>query len=177
MFILFLFLAALVRLGQFQELCSSTKFPALKNLHFSLCFPQEIEHTWRISSFNCNRQWPFDNINSYIDECYMRDVNARQFIPKILFVIYNCPLNLLYRHKRSFHNHGFATHVSTPIRTIRRQFVQWTCDQHYEAKQFNKTLQIIASGHVKELHLTYLNERVSQKKINQMKLLSLEFKL
>ncbi len=145
-FILFLFLAALDRLGQFQELCSSTKFPALKNLHFSLCFPQEIEH-------------------------------AGEFIPKILFVIYNCPINLLYRHKRSFHNYGFATHVSAPIRTIRRQFVQWTCDQQYEAEQFNKTLQIVASGHVNELHLTYLNERVSQKRINSMKLLSLEFEL
>jgi hypothetical protein len=130
-----------------------------------------------MSSFNCNRQWPFDNINSYIDECYMRDLNAREFFPKILFVIYNCPINLLYRYKRSFHNYGFATHVSAPIRTIRRQFVQWTCDQQYEAEQFNKTLQIVASGHVNELHLTYLNERVSRKKINRIKLLSLEFEL
>ncbi|CAF2960608.1 unnamed protein product [Rotaria sp. Silwood2] len=149
------------RLGQFQELCSSTYLPALKTLHFSLCFPQEIEHAWRMSSFNCNDQWPFDNINCYMDEYYMDDPDEIDFILKILFVIYNCPINLLYRHKRTFHNYGFATHVSAPICTIRRRLIQWVCDQKYETEQFNKTLQIIASGHVNELHLTYLNERTN----------------
>ncbi|CAF0724874.1 unnamed protein product [Adineta steineri] len=149
------------RFGQFQELCSSTYLPSLKTLHFSLCFPQEIEHVWRMNSFNYNRQWPFENINSYIDESYMRDLNEEKFIPKILFVIYNCPINLLYRHKRAFHNHGFATHASAPIRTIRRRSIQWICDQKYEAEQFNKTLQIVASGQVNELRLTYLNERTN----------------
>ncbi|CAF1322814.1 unnamed protein product [Rotaria sordida] len=147
-------------LGQFQELCSSTYLPALKTLHFSLCFPQEIEHEWRMSSFNCNnQQWPFDNINCYMDECYMCTPDAIDLILKILFVIYNCPINLLYRHKRTFHNYGFATHISAPICTIRRRLIQWVCDQKYETEQFNKTLQIVASGHVNELHLTYLNER------------------
>jgi hypothetical protein len=115
---------ALDRLGQFQELCNFTYFPALKNLHFSLRFPQEIEHTWRMSRFNCNAQYSFDNINYYIDECYMYVSDASDFIPKILFVIYNCPINLLYRYKRSFYNYAFATHVCVPIRTIRRQCVE-----------------------------------------------------
>ncbi|CAF4039957.1 unnamed protein product [Adineta steineri] len=149
------------RFGQFQEICNSTYLPSLKTLHFSLCFPQEIEHAWRMSSFNCNRQWPFDNINSYIDECYMRPLKEREFIPKIVFVIYNCPTNLLYRHKQYFHNYGFGTHVSAPIRTTQRRFVQWTCDQKYDAEQLNKTLQIVASGQVNELRLTYLNERTN----------------
>ncbi|UJR16749.1 hypothetical protein I4U23_003649 [Adineta vaga] len=61
------------RLGQFQELCNSSIFPALKTLHFSLCFPQEIEHEWKMNSFNSNRQWPFDSINFHMDECYMHD--------------------------------------------------------------------------------------------------------
>jgi hypothetical protein len=157
-------LIALDLLGQFQELCNSTYFPALKNLHFSLRFPQEIEHTWRMSSFNCNAQYPFDNINSYIDECYVYVSDARDFIPKILFVIYNCPINLLYRYKRCFHNYAFATHVCVPIRTIRRQCVEWVCDRKYETEQVNKTLRVVASGRVNELHLTYLNEQVSRKK-------------
>ncbi|CAF0741225.1 unnamed protein product [Adineta steineri] len=100
-------------------------------------------------------------INMYDNESYMRDLNEEKFIPKILFVIYNCPINLLYRHKRAFHNYGFATHASAPIRTIRRRSIQWICDQKYEAEQFNKTLQIIASGRVNELRLTYLYERTN----------------
>ncbi|CAF0841766.1 unnamed protein product [Rotaria sordida] len=39
-------------LGKFQELCSSKRLPALKNLHFSFCFPQQIEVAWRMSLFN-----------------------------------------------------------------------------------------------------------------------------
>ncbi|CAF3998479.1 unnamed protein product [Rotaria sordida] len=160
----FLSLAALDRLGQFQEVFNSSNFPTLKTLHFSLCFPQEIEHAWRISSFSCNRQWPFDNINCYIDERHVHVLDARGYIAKILFVIYNCPIHLLYRYKRTFYNYGFTTHVSAPIRTIRRRLIQWTCDQKYESEQLNKTLRIIASGRVNELHLTYLNEQVSRKK-------------
>ncbi|CAF3440956.1 unnamed protein product [Rotaria sp. Silwood2] len=152
------------RLGQFQELFNSSNFPTLKTLHFSLCFPQEIEHAWRISSFSCNRQWPFDNINCCIDERHVHVLDARGYIAKILFVIYNCSIHLLYRYKRTFYNYGFTTHVSAPIRTIRRRLIQWTCDQKYESEQLNKTLRIIASGRVNELHLTYLNEQVSRKK-------------
>jgi hypothetical protein len=100
-----------------------------------------------------------------MDECYMRNPDEIDLILKILFVIYNCPINLLYRHKRTFHNYGFATHVSAPICTIRRRLIQWACDQNYETEQFNKTLQIIASGPVNELHLTYLNGQVSQYQI------------
>ncbi|UJR35439.1 hypothetical protein I4U23_028196 [Adineta vaga] len=144
-----------------DKLCTSTHLPALKNLHFSLCFPQEIEHAWRMSSFNFNRQWPFDNINYYTDERHVYVWETGGYITKIVLVIYNCPVNLLYHHKRTFYNHGFATNVSAPIRTIRRRLVQWTCGQKYDAEQFNKTLQIVASGHVNELHLTYLDEQMN----------------
>jgi hypothetical protein len=160
------FLLALDRLRQFEELCTSTYFPALKSLHFSLCFPQEIEHTWRMTLFNSSRQWPFDNINCYIDEHHVNVWETGSYITKVFFVIYNCPVSLLYYHKRNFYNYGFARHVSAPIRIIRRRLLQWTCDQKYDAEQFNKTLQIVASGHVNELHLTYLNEKVSKKKGN-----------
>jgi hypothetical protein len=98
-----------------------------------------------------------------MDECYMHNQDEIDFVRKITFVIYNCPIHRLYRHKRTFHNYSFATHLSTPISTIRRRLIQWTYDEKYETEQFNKTLQIIASGHVNELHLNLLNERVSQK--------------
>ncbi|CAF0904086.1 unnamed protein product [Adineta ricciae] len=146
------------RISQFQELCSSPKFFALKNLHFSLYFPQEIEHTWKMSSFNYNHQWPFHNISSYTDEYYILDIDKRYFIPKVVFVIHNCSIDLLLHHKRYFHNSSFATHASAPVRTVRPRLVQWVCDQEYDAGKFRKALQIITSGHVRELRLTYLNK-------------------
>jgi hypothetical protein len=135
----------------------------LKNLYFSFCFPQKIEDEWKRSSFNNNHQWPFNNINCYTDEYHFCTYDfSDRIVPRIGFIIYNCPINLLYCYKRTFHNYGFVRHVSVPIRTNRRRLIQWTCDEKYEVDQLNKTLQVLASGRVNELHLTYLNEQVSQ---------------
>ncbi|UJR31600.1 hypothetical protein I4U23_019086 [Adineta vaga] len=100
-------------IGEFQELCSSTHLPCLKNLHFSLCFPQEMEPMWQMSSFNYNRQWPFNNIDCYLDDCYIRTQKESDLIPKTLFVIYTHPINVLFRYKRTFYNYGFTTHIYT----------------------------------------------------------------
>ncbi|CAF1343961.1 unnamed protein product [Rotaria sordida] len=50
------------------------------------------------------------------------------------------------------------THTSVPIITTRRQLIQWTSDVKYEPDHLVKTLQILASGRVNELRLTYFNE-------------------
>jgi hypothetical protein len=159
--ILFYFLAALDHVGKFQELCGSTHLPALKNLHFSFCFPQEIEYAWRMSPFNCNGEWPFDNLGCYIDESWISVQDGIDFITKAVFIVYKRPISVLLHHKRTFHNHRFAEHVSVPIIRTRRRLIEWTCNQKYEPDQLIKTLRVIASGPLNELYLTYLNERVS----------------
>jgi len=141
---MFFFFVALDHVGKFQELCDSNHLPALKHLHFSFCFPTELEYTWRISSFGCNDEWPFDNIDCYIDENWISTYEKLE----TLFIVYKRPINVLLQHKRTFHNHFFAKHASVPIRTIRRRSIEWTCNQIDEPEQFVKTLQVIASDRV-----------------------------
>ncbi|CAF0993440.1 unnamed protein product [Rotaria sordida] len=145
-------------LDKFQELCGTTYLPSLKNLHFSFCFPQEMEYAWRISPFSYNGQWPFDNIDYYIDD-YLFVVDDRvSLVTKTLLIIYKHPINVLLRHKRTLHNHRFAVHASNPIIGIRRRSLELTCNQMDNTDQLVKTLQVITSSHLNEFHLTYLHE-------------------
>jgi hypothetical protein len=159
--ILFFFLLAFDHLDKFQELCGSTHLPSLKNLHFSFCFPQEMEHAWRTNPFNCNSEWPFDNIGYYIDETLVIAKNGIGFVTETLLIIYRRPINVLLQHKRTLHNHHFATHASLPIITTQRRSLELTCDRMGDPIQVVKTLQVIASSHLKKLHLTYPHELVS----------------
>ncbi|CAF2596545.1 unnamed protein product [Rotaria sp. Silwood2] len=146
-------------LGKFQELCSSKRLPALKNLHFSFCFPQQIEVAWQMSSFNWKDKWPFDSVDSYIDESYNYVKAKYTCIPQNIFIIYNHPIDFLIRHRRTFHNHHLVTHVSKPIFTTRRRLTQWSTDQKYESNQISEILRVLASGRVNELHLIYFDEQ------------------
>jgi len=132
-------------LNQFQKVCSSRRL-SLKKLHFSLCFPEKIQHIWKTSSFNCNREWPFENMN-----CYLYDYDDHdQLIREMLFVISNCPLELLIDNKRTFYSYGFPTYVSAfARRTVRPRLFQWTRN-----KQFRRTHQRIVNCHVKQFYLT-----------------------
>lgn len=161
---LLFFLLELDHLGKFQELCSSKHLPALKNLHFSFCFPQQIELAWRMNSFNWKDKWPFDNVDSYVDESY-NYVNARYTsITQTIFIVYNRPIDFLVRHRRTFYNHHLVAHVSKPILTTRRRLMQWSTNQKYQSNQINEILRVIASGRVNELHLIYFDEQVSHSK-------------
>lgn len=155
------FLVALDHVGKFQEVCDSTHLRALKHLHFSFCFPQEIEHSWRMSSFNCMNEWPFDNLAYYIDEIWTSVQDRAISIRNALFVVYKRPITLLFHQKRTFHNHCLAAHASVPSITARRRLIKWTCDVKDEPDHVMKTLRILVSGRVNQLHLTYLNEPVS----------------
>jgi hypothetical protein len=161
------FLVALDHFGKFEDLCSSQHLPALKNLHFSIVFPQEIEVAWRMSSFNGKDKWPFNNVDSYIDESY-NYVDAKcACITQNIFIIYNHPIDFLIRHRRTFHNHRLMTHVSKPIFTTRRRLMQWSTDQKYESNQISEILRVIASDRVNKLHLSWFDEQVGHsKKIN-----------
>jgi hypothetical protein len=167
---LYYFLAALDHVGKFQELCGPTQLPALKNLHFSFCFPKELECEWRISLFGCNKEWPFDNVDCYIDESWISTDGGVDFITKTMFIVYKCPIDVLLQHKRSLHNHRFATHASVPIIRNRRRSIEWTCDKIDEPDQLVKTLQVIASDRVDKLHLMYRVQGVS---VSSFKLKSL----
>ncbi|CAF3805924.1 unnamed protein product [Rotaria magnacalcarata] len=161
--------------GKFQEVCGSTYLPALKHLHFSFCFPQEIEDSWRISSFDRNGQWPFDNLAYYKCEIRISDLNSSVFSKKALFVVYKGPINLLFHHKRTFRNHCFAEHASVPIMTTRRRLIQWIGDLKDEPDRLMETLRILASGRANELHLTYsyglLNESIKSRHPSSCELL------
>jgi hypothetical protein len=158
--ILFFFLLAFDHLDKFQELCGSTHLPSLKNLHFSFCFPQDIEYAWRTNPLNCNGEWPFDNIGYYTDESLFHRNNGTHFVIKTQFIIYRRPINVILQHKRTLHNDRFAVHVSMPIVTSRRRSLELTCDQMCDSNHLVKILHVVGSSHLTKLHLTYLDKLV-----------------
>ncbi len=146
-----MFLAALDLVDKFQVFCGSNHLPSLKNLHFSFCFPQEIEQAWQMSSFSSNSKWPFDNLVCYIDESRISTDGSSAFMTKTLFIVYTRPINIILQHKRTLHNHRFATHGSVPIIKTQRRLLEVTCDQIDEPEQLVKTLQVVASSQVDKL--------------------------
>ncbi|CAF2067975.1 unnamed protein product [Rotaria magnacalcarata] len=142
-------------LSRFQQVCDSQHLPSLKDLYFSFCFPKEIEEAWRISPFSSNGEWPFDNIDYYVDDPLFLDDDGVSFVKRSQFIIYTRPINILLEHKRTLHNHRFATHASMPIITNRRRSLQLTCNEMDNPDQLLKTLQIVGSSHVNRLELIY----------------------
>ncbi len=128
----------------------------MKHLHFSFFFPKELEQTWRICSFGCNNEWPFDNIDCYVDEIWIRTDDKSKFIIEKAFIIYKRPINILLQYKRTLHNHHLATRASTTIKTAHRRSILWSYDRMDEPGQFVKTLQVIASNRVDKLYLKNL---------------------
>ncbi len=157
---MFFFFSALDHLVRFQEVCGSTHLPALKNLYFSFCFPQEMEHAWRMSPFSYKGEWPFDNIGYYLDESLFLVNRYGGFVTKTQLIIYKRPINVLLQYRRTLHNHRFAEHASIPIITSRRRSFELTFDQIDDPNKLIKTLQIAASSHLTKLILTYPNEPV-----------------
>ena len=66
-------------------------------------------------------------------------------------IVYTRPINVILQHKRIFHNHYWATHVSASNKTTRRRSIQWVCDETDRSNQFLQTLQAIAGDHVDKL--------------------------
>lgn len=151
---------ALDYLAQFQDSCSSTNLPALKNLQFSFCFPKEIEHKWRMNTLNCNRQWPFDDVHWYLDERWTPLGEDFMYMTKTFFILYRCPISVLLQHSRTLHNHHSALQISVPIRTSRRQYLKWTYDESITAEQIFDTLRVLVSGRLSKLTLKYHTEQV-----------------
>ncbi|CAF1095545.1 unnamed protein product [Adineta steineri] len=148
-------------LSKFQEICCSTHLPALKALHFSLCFPETLEHAWRNSSVGYSGEWPFDNLNYYIEDILIFTDGALHRIKKTFFVVYRSPVSVILQHKRTLHNNGFPLHVPTPINTVQRRYMEWTCDEVNKNDQLDNTLRMIASGPVDRLKLTYLYQQTN----------------
>ncbi|CAF0771636.1 unnamed protein product [Rotaria sp. Silwood1] len=148
-------------LSRFQQVCDSQHLPSLKNLYFSFCFPKEIEEAWRISPFSSNGEWPFDNIDYYVDDTLFLDDDGVSFVKRSQFIIYTRPINILLEHKRTLHNHRFARHAYMPIITNRRRSLQLTCNEMDNPDQLVKTLQIVGSSHVNKLELIYRDDLVN----------------
>ncbi|CAF4284234.1 unnamed protein product, partial [Rotaria magnacalcarata] len=140
--------------GKFQELCSSTYLPALKDLHFSFCFPQEMEHGWQMSSFSCNGKWPFDNLGCYLDDSWISVDGDLNSVTDPLFVVYKRPINVLLQHKRTLHNHRLVEHAIIPIVTNGRRSLDLTCDQTDQPDKLLKNLQVAANSSVNKIYLT-----------------------
>lgn len=114
--------------------------------------PRELEQEWRTSSFCCNGQWPFDDVEWYIDE---RRMDHQRFDTKKTFlIIYKRPISIVLQHTRTLHNHALAMHASVPIKTSRQQSLQWTCDHIDKPDQLLDTLRVIASSHANKLKMT-----------------------
>jgi hypothetical protein len=105
-----------------------------------------------------------------MDESWIFTDRGFGSITKTFFIVYKRPINILLQHKRTLHNHHFASHASVPIRTTRPRSIEWTCDQLDEPNQLINTLQVIASSHVDKLNLRYLVEQViiSNDKVKQI---------
>ncbi|CAM4749867.1 unnamed protein product [Rotaria magnacalcarata] len=140
--------------GKFQELCSSTYLPALKDLHFSFCFPQEMEHGWQMSSFSCNGKWPFDNHGCYLDDSWISVDGDLNSVTDPLFAVYKRPINVLLQHKRTLHNHRLVEHAIIPIVTNGRRSLDLTCDQTDQPDKLLKNLQVAANSSVNKIYLT-----------------------
>ncbi|CAF5110960.1 unnamed protein product, partial [Rotaria magnacalcarata] len=120
-----------------------------------------IEEAWRISPFSSNGKWPFDNVDQYVDDLLFLDDDGVSFVKRSQLIIYTRPINILLEHKRTLHNHRFATHASMPIVTNRRRSLQLTCNEMDNPDQLLKTLQIVGSSHVNKLELIYRDDFVS----------------
>ncbi|CAF1359079.1 unnamed protein product [Rotaria magnacalcarata] len=156
-----LYVHTLNHIDEFQKLCGPTHVPALKNLYFSFCFPQDMEHVWRKSSFHRNGEWPFDNIDCYIDESLIATGRLHDFATTTLFIVYKRPISVLLQHRRTLHNHRFATHASAPIFTTRRQSLLLTYDKIDKPDELFKTLQVLARCSVDKLHLKYRGDQAN----------------
>ncbi|CAF4147540.1 unnamed protein product, partial [Rotaria magnacalcarata] len=148
-------------LSRFQQVCDSQHLTSLKNVYFSFCFPKEIEEAWRISPFSSNGEWPFDNIDYYVDDPLFLDDDGVSFVKRSQFIVYTRPINILLEHKRTLHNHRFATHASMPIITNRRRSLQLTCNEMDNPDQLLKTLQTVGSSHVNKLELIYRDDLIN----------------
>ncbi|CAF3697866.1 unnamed protein product [Rotaria sordida] len=142
-------------------LMNSLTMPLLEKLTLIDLYDYKIEESWRISPFNYNREWPFDNIDYYVDETLFLDVNGVSIVERSQFIIYKHPINILLEHKRTLHNHRFATHASMPIITNRRRSLQLTWNQMDNPDQLLKTLQIVGSSHLNKLDLIYRNDLIN----------------
>jgi hypothetical protein len=143
---------ALNHLEKFKELCCSNHLPALRHLHFSFCFPKNLAEDWRMSSFNVNNEWPFDNTDFYIDEGLVINADSR-FIIEQIFIVYKRPVNILFQYKRTLYNHHFTRLLSSTMKTKQRRSVKWNCDEIDEADQLMKSLQLIANDRIDKLYL------------------------
>ena len=154
----FSFVIALDHVDKFKELCCSNHLPVLKHLYFSLCFPKEFEQTWRTCPFGLNNEWPFDNIDCYMDETRIHNDGKRDLITEQVFVVYKHPVNILLKYKRSFCNHYFTSLVSSPVKIVHPRSITWNCDPIDEPDRLIKSLQVIASGYVDKLYLKNQDE-------------------
>jgi hypothetical protein len=134
--------------------------PALKHLHFSFCFPKELAEQWKMSSFNVNNKWPFDNTDSYIDEGLVNKDDFR-FTNEQMFIIYKRPLNILFQYKRTLSNHHFIRLLSSTLKTKRCRSLLWNCSEIDEPVQLRKSLQIIADDRIDKLYIKNQTKSVS----------------
>ena len=161
-FFLFLNWLALDHVGRFEDICCSSRLPALKDLYFSFRFPQERERAWHTSSFGKSNKWPFDNIGCFTNERLTSDCVRAQYVPKMFIIVYKHPINVLLKHSRSLLNHSIAAHASHSHTVNQSHSIQWICDQMNEPNRIRKTFRTIASGLSRSLSVKFSRKRVSE---------------
>jgi hypothetical protein len=78
-------------------------------------------------------------------------------VMKTVLLFYTCPFDILLQHTRTVHNHTFAEHAAV----IQQRSIEWTCDTIDSLNQLGTTLHVLASSHLKTLHLHYYKMKVS----------------
>lgn len=151
---------ALDHVSRFDEIFRSGRLPALKNLYFSLRFPQQLEKAWKASSFGRSDTWPFDDIGCFKNECFGIGAIKRR-VPQKFFIVFKHPINVLLKHTRLLFNHSFAIRASNAHATNRSHYMSWICNEVNEPDQLLKTFRTIRAVRDKSLCMRYLREGVS----------------
>jgi hypothetical protein len=152
---------ALDHVRRFEEICCSGRLPALKDLYYSFRFPAELEKAWKAHSFSTSDKWPFNDIGCFKNECVATDYMRIERIPKIFFIVYKHPINVLLKHTRSLFNYSFVTHASDHHGTNPSHSISWICNQVNEPEQVLKTFRTIRAVRSKSLCIKYVRQGVS----------------
>jgi hypothetical protein len=153
--------SALDHVRRFEAIFRSGRLLALKDLYFSFRFPQELEKSWKASSFGISDKWPFDNIGCLKNECLASDRARRNRVPTIFFIVYKHPIKVLLKHTRSLFNHLFAIHASNLRASNLSHSMHWICNTVNEPDRVLKTFRTTRAVRCKSLCIKYLREGVS----------------
>ncbi|CAF3475682.1 unnamed protein product [Rotaria socialis] len=149
----------LANLDEFRRVVDHNHLPALKHLYFLLCFPGNFNEILNIYLMKYGNIWPFNNIGYHLDEQLISEDCNGKTLMKTVLLFYTHPFDILQQYIRTVHNHSFTKHSNI----IQQRSIEWICNKIDSLNQLSTTLNILAGGHLKTLHLHYYKMKTSIK--------------